>query len=285
MPRLPWALRALSLFTGLAGLSGLFGCAVITDLKLSPASGIGCASDASRVCGLDPEFETAFIVSGNGRYVCDGIVLTTGDSTTTNSGAHYFGSTGNIPWTGKHLYGPTAWPGIKTVRVTGAGSCFGDSRIGVRLMQRTPTAGGSGSFRFVERFTVGFDQPPLPAGNEAACAPVPRKMALRHGEIVTVDSSMGDQFRIDYGCALGGCVYDADGQPGTSAPGDFSFPGLKQYSLVFRVGSQVVQGGGMTRFTVDAGGPLEICLNDTVGRMSDNRGALLLSITVDDFLR
>jgi hypothetical protein len=47
-------------------------------------------------------------------------------------------------------------------------------------------------------------------------------------------------------------------------------PGLREFSLVLRIGTQGVQGGTDVRFTTTERGPLEICVND--GVLSDTRG-------------
>ena len=84
---------------------------------------------------------------------------------------------------------------------------------------------------------------------------------------------------INFGCS--GCVYNADGSPGTAAASSFPFPGLREYSVVFRIGSQVVQGGTDTRFTTTASGPLEFCLNDGDNDLTNNVGGFDVTISVD----
>lgn len=69
-------------------------------------------------------------------------------------------------------------------------------------------------------------------------------------------------------------------RPAPGAPFTFPFPGLRQYSLVLRVGSQVGQGGTGVPFTVAQDGQLELCMNDDVP--VDNTGGWGIALTVDE---
>ena len=86
---------------------------------------------------------------------------------------------------------------------------------------------------------------------------------------------------IDFGCPVGGCIYDADGK---NYPADarFPFPGFKEYSLVLRLGTQVEQGGTDVRFTTTSSASLEICLNDDdIARTRRGGGGYEIHIQVD----
>ena len=279
--RCSFRLMRLGRLAVLLTYGSLSGCAVITGLKLDPESGSGCARDAPRVCGIDPMRPQRFDVSGTGREPCELIRLDFGDGSRTIGGPHDF-AMANQPFVAEHTYGRTAWPGLKRVRATGIGNCFGDARLGVRMMERVPANNGPGTFVFADKLVVAFAQPPLDPADQAPCKPVPLKASLRRDAVVTVRSNPDPKFRIDYGCWLSGCIYDADGEPGSTAPTGWAFPGMRQYSMVLRVGSQTVQGGNFTRFVTGSSGPLEICLNDMNLSMNDNFGGLLLSITVDE---
>jgi hypothetical protein len=91
---------------------------------------------------------------------------------------------------------------------------------------------------------------------------------------------------INFGCFAAGCVYDADGKLGSVADSTFPFPGKREYSLVLRVGpqvvgSQVVQGGSNVQFTTTTSGPLAFCLNDGDNDVTNNRGGYIIQISVD----
>jgi len=85
---------------------------------------------------------------------------------------------------------------------------------------------------------------------------------------------------VNFGCPLNSCIYDADGRPGSIADSRFPFPGLKEFSLVLRVGTQVVQGGTNMSFISTDAGKLEICLNDSTPE--DNAGGYEIDIRVDE---
>jgi len=86
---------------------------------------------------------------------------------------------------------------------------------------------------------------------------------------------------INFGCIAAGCVYDADGKPGTSAVAPFPFPGFREYSLVLSIGSQMVQGGTNVQFTTTSSGPLLFCLNDGDNNVTNNLGGFIIEISVD----
>lgn len=78
-------------------------------------------------------------------------------------------------------------------------------------------------------------------------------------------------------------IYGISGAPGSAASADFPFPGLRAYSLVFRVGGpggQIAQGGATAPFTVAQDGELELCINDDIP--ADNFGAWGILLSVDE---
>lgn len=160
-----------------------------------------------------------------------------------------------------HIY--SGWPGPKRLKAAGVTNCAGTAATDFDLLtaNRTPY------------YRLGFRQP-VPT----TCTPVPGTKPLRAGTLVRVETT--DVQTTNYGCAFGGCVYGSDGKPGSQAPGRFPFPGLREFSQVWRIGTQIEQGGSSATFTLRQGGPLEVCVNDD--SLSDNAGAWRVDITVDE---
>lgn len=194
-----------------------------------------------------------FIVNGTGR--CDMMRIDWGD------GYKYDLTDVDLNSRPTFSYTFQTWRGGKTVTAIGTQGC-----------------GGQVNTRFTiepASYSIGFAQP----GNDI-CNKVPFtsaklvKNTLVH--ITTAPVSGPYSFGIDFG---GGHRYDADGNPGSVAASPFPFPGLREYSLVLRVGNQVVQGGKDVRFTTTEEGQLEICLNDN--KTTDNKGGYTINISAD----
>lgn len=160
-----------------------------------------------------------------------------------------------------HTY--KGWPGPKRVRVTGVTNCTGTAAWDFDLLMPDGRA----------LLTVGLRQP-VPS----ACAALSDPGPLRAGTVVQATTT--DIQLTNYGCLLGGCIYGADGRPGSSASAAFPFPGLREYSQVWRIGGQIEQGGANATFTVRQPGPLELCINDN--QLADNRGAWRVEISADE---
>jgi len=160
-----------------------------------------------------------------------------------------------------HTY--TGWGGGKTVTVTATQNC--DGKVNTRFTMAPAV------------FQLGFNQP-----GTKACNTVPTMASVRMGNLVHITTiplarSPGG---INFGCPLGGCVYDANGKPGSVATApDYPFPGLRAFSLVLRLGQQVVQGGTDVRFTAAETGSLESLVND--GNVTDNAGGYQIDVRVD----
>lgn len=154
-------------------------------------------------------------------------------------------------------------PGPKQVRARGVTNCAGTATADFDLLMPDGRAA----------FVTGFQQP-VPT----ACTPIPGIAPLRAGAVIRVTTA--DVQTTNYGCALGGCVYGPDGRPGSSAAAPFPFPGLREYSQVWRIGGQIEQGGASATFTVRQPGPLELCVNDN--QLADNRGAWRVEISADE---
>ena len=144
----------------------------------------------------------------------------------------------------------TGWPGMKKVKAKGLGDCSGDTFANVSL---GPKLG------------IGFISP-----QPTTCQLVPNQPQLIPGWLVHITTNPNPQAKIDFGCPLSGCVYDANGEPNSLAPSTFPFPGLRKFSLVIKVGTQIVQGGTDVSFTPTQIGALELCVNDDA--LSNNSG-------------
>jgi hypothetical protein len=74
-------------------------------------------------------------------------------------------------------------------------------------------------------------------------------------------------------------TYDADGRA-ASAGTSFFAPGLREYSLIARVGTKWHQAGVNREFTADEDGPLLLQPNDVVGDLANNTGAWEVTLEV-----
>ena len=163
-----------------------------------------------------------------------------------------------------HTY--TGWGGGKIVKAEGVTNCAGTAQTHVKI---TP-----------EEKLIGY----MP-NTSSACSPVPNLPALRKNTLVHASAARGISplSEIDFGCPFNGCHYNLMGL-NSPAPTDFSFPGMRMYSMVLRVGTQAAQGPtspfNETRFTTNQAGPLEICVNDN--SLGDNTGGWGVIISIDE---
>jgi hypothetical protein len=161
----------------------------------------------------------------------------------------------------------TGWGGGKTVTVEGKIGCIG--KVNVRF--NVPP---------FEK-TIGWDTAAA-AGTTGVCqTPAPSLPGMIPRMLVHVTATTVVYPYINFGCALNGCVYDADGKPGSVADSRFPFPGKREYSVVYRIGTQEEQGGTNTQFTTTASGPLEFCLNDGDSNLTNNAGGFNIKLSVD----
>jgi hypothetical protein len=229
-----------------------------------------------------------FILGGTGK--CTSVSIDWGDGSTDP--IYTYASGGPIDLSGSdhsaidsrtltHTF--TGWGGGKTVTVDGT---------------------VNGNVQCLGRVNLRFEVPPLeqtigwntatpagtvPGGTRAVCrTPTPPWPDLIPRMLVHATASLvGGGGGIDFGCFAGGCVYDADGKPGSVADSRFPFPGLKEWSVVYMVGSplgsntQVELGGTDIQFTTRVGGPLEFCLNDGDQDLTDNKGGFVVTLSVD----
>lgn len=173
----------------------------------------------------------------------------------------------NGPKVYEQIYFSSGWPGPKRIVAEGVSNCVGR----VTTEHRVFTVPGSTR----ENLTIAIANPTQLCYGVPSAAP---RTALRKNTIVTVTSPASP--KINYGCAFNGCIYDANGKPGSSATGNFPFLGLREYSLVLKVGNQAVQGGSSTTFTTTDSGDLLLCFNDN--NTYDNGGGLQVDITIDE---
>lgn len=264
--KLPWASVSLMPMLFLAGCGG-----GITRVEIDPPATRVCDSRNAAACGVLADQAISFKVWGQGK--CDSVGLKLGDGSTRFSGPIDFGGVNNqplVPWQVTYTYPANTWPGPKTVHAYSVSNCVGESRLPVNVLRRVGTETRS-------IFELGFGQP-----TPTACTEIPNTRPLRTNTRVIIRTNTNPNVKINFGCAFGGCIYDANGEVGSVAPAGFMFPGLVKYSLVFRVGTQVVQGGTSMSFTTTQGGPLEACVNDETTMLSDNTGAWGVSISVDE---
>lgn len=161
----------------------------------------------------------------------------------------------------RHTYG---LGGGKTITVEAKSGCEG--KVNTRFVMEPSV------------FSVGLAQDKRTPG--PTCSAPTNHPGVRSRELVRITTIPAAGFAgIDFGCPFQGCRYDADGKPGSVADSTYPFPGLKEYSLVLRVGSQVVQGGTNMSFVATQSGPLQLCLNDK--DMTNNIGAYQVDIRVD----
>ena len=164
----------------------------------------------------------------------------------------------------KHTY--VGWGGGKTITVDGHG-CEGKVRARFEADPRTISIGWNAR---------------APAGTAGVCQTSTAVPALVPRMLVRITLQTIATVRdIDFGCSAFGCAYNADGKVGSVAGPGFPFPGLVEYSAVFRVGSQVVQGGTNTQFTTTSGGSLMFCLNDGDNDLTNNNGGFVATLSAD----
>lgn len=154
------------------------------------------------------------------------------------------------------------WSGGKTITAIALSGCAGTARTRINV--------APGSIRV-----------PFRAG-PTTCIPVPNQPSLAGRnliQVITIPLAGEYSYGIDFGCPAGGCRYNANGKPGSSASSRFPFPGLREFSLVIRVGTEIFQGGTNVKFTSTTAAPLELCINDD--NLTDNHGGYDIDIEVD----
>ena len=248
-----------------AASSALFvaGCdfGQVTSLSVS-APQCGPTNSTCFITRLD-EMAT-FTVRGKG--LCKVARLNFGDGKFLEENDHDFDKG---PWIATRIY--DGWPGLKTAMAEGVTNCTGKATMAMHVFKNASHG---------EIWNVGITGPfsdPIncfnaPLGSGGMMPP------LRPNTTVTVSAQTTPLMQ--FGC-VGGCAFDPNGRANTVAAAPEPFPGMRELSLVWRVGTQVVQGGtAAVTFVTQQPGPLEICVNDR--RMSDNGGGWEVNILVDE---
>jgi hypothetical protein len=244
---------------------GLAGCNGRCDGQINTLQSVSLGLGES--AGLNKQLR--FVLGGTGT--CERVNVDWGDGITESGvvpvpGQRIEFSSSNVESrTLTHTF--TGWGGGKTVTVVAASGCEGK----VTLRFNAPP---------VSR-RVGFMQPGTGTGTCATVSSNPLPTMIPHMlvHVQTFPAEPPHERGINFGCA--GCVYDADGRPGSVADPTFPFPGLREYSLVLRIGSKSFQGGTNVQFTTTTSGPLELCLNDRDNDVTNNRDGYIIQISVD----
>lgn len=235
--------------------AALLGCGVGVIKGIKPDLGNPSAGQDRRK-EIELNKTAAFYVDGQGK--CGKISIDFGDGTPPEVYDNVDLSI--YPGFG-HVY--TGWSGRKTVKVGSVENCAGMAETKI----------------FVKPGI--FDLAYAPGLN--LCDRVPDVPPLRKNTIVHIMSPSPrhpnpNLVRINFGCWFGGCIYNADGE--NAKDPNFPFPDYRKYSLIIKVGTQVIQGGTDVTFTANQTGPMEICVNDNV--LPDNSGAWEIVIEVDE---
>ncbi|MEO8681900.1 MAG: hypothetical protein ABI665_22830 [Vicinamibacterales bacterium] len=248
----------------------------------------GCNSGDSFLQGIDLEpgqtlaLDTPikFVLRGTGT--CLAVTIDWGDgglpeTYTYPNGIRLSGTTASDIATRTVPHSFSGWGGGKTVTAEAARGC---KSAKVNLRFNVPP---------FER-QIALAQPGTAAGTNMCKQPAPPLPAMMPRMLVHIQTNALERPNdrgINFGCFAAGCVYDADGKPGTVAASPFPFPGQREYSLVLRIGSplgsgsQTYQGGTNTQFTTTNSGPLEFCLNDGDVDLTNNRGGYVIRVSVD----
>ena len=171
-------------------------------------------------------------------------------------------------WRAPHTY--TGWPGKKTVRVKGTAGCYGEATHDISV-----GIGPDGR----ETFRSAFSPDTTRFCSDVRDAATQQVMPiLRKGTGIRIETD-GNTF--NYGAP--NQTFNASGDPSTLAPPGYPFPGLKKFSLVYRIGTQAVQGeAGPVIFVANQPGHLQVCVNDNPSYLFDNTGIMLVTITVNE---
>ena len=240
----PTSVGTIAAIPGLALLLALQGCTFANVATIKPDT-------------LDTQRgqPVGFTVKGTGN--CTLLHLDWGDAMSDDqANVNFDASPSGVRFS--HTY--TGWGGNRIVTARGVTNCNGAPQAAVRV---------------IPPFSLALTQP-----TATACTPVPGVPPLRVGQGIHLTTNADPAVKIDFGCTFGGCVYDADGEANSVAPSDFPFPGLRKYSLVLRIGTQVAQAGTEAFINVKQAGPLEVCVNDS--NLPDNSGGWGLFIDVHD---
>lgn len=264
----------LTLIVAISCLLAACNSGLIKRVEIDPATRMVCDSTFNTPCGVLDTQPVTILVWGEGK--CDSVGLDTGTGTKHFAAPVDFGQAGaSVPVKFTYNYG-SAWPGIKTLHAFSAANCMGEARQTIQVMRKIGnTAQADLKFTLAQPYSFANGITPGPC---KLAFDQHQVTALRPNTKVTVAAKPDPNKMINFGCL--GCRYGVDGEAGSSAIAPLPFPGMAKYSLVLRVGTQVVQGGSLVSFTTNNKAALEICVNDD--NLRDNTGEWNFTISVDE---
>ncbi len=207
---------------------------------------------------IQRDAEIQFTVSGTGA--CSIYQVYWGDGTFDVEGTDFAATPITVL---AHKY--TGWGGTKTITAEGVNNCDGSAHTSVTV---DPS---------VWREAVMVSSPMGVPQTSPGCYQEPKMPILRQNSVVTITTN--PNVAVDFGCFAGGCVYGIDGKPDSVASSDYPFPGLREYSLVIKLGPQIVQGGTNVTFTAQQTGRIELCLNDNDPSGNSGAWGVFLEVT------
>jgi hypothetical protein len=111
------------------------------------------------------------------------------------------------------------------------------------------------------------------------CMVVPNLPLLRPGLTVTATDQRNTAMSFTGG--IGALRYYTEGEVNSVAPAQFPFPGKPKYSLVLRLGTQIVQTNlSGAKFVTNQAGKLEVCVNDDT--RSDNNEGWAVDLRIEE---
>lgn len=152
-----------------------------------------------------------FVVQGSGT--CEKAILDFGDGDRLS-----LLNVSSWPFRDSHAY--FGWGGPKHIRVLGTVNCLGDVKSSLRVGH---APGGDPTYVLAFR------------PNLSVCNAVPHVRRVRAGSVLRIAAN-GTKIR--YGIP----EFDASGDRSAAAPTTFAFPGMRPFSLVYRIGTDVFQG-------------------------------------------
>jgi hypothetical protein len=233
-------------------------CGTVTSIQLLDASPPCREGFCGAIIG------TPVKIAVGGRGACSTFKVDFGDGTSTLVNGIDFGQSGTGLASVQHIY--SMWAGKKTIKAQGITNCGGSASQLIHVAHAGPP--------IKETDLIGVTAP-----GWTGCT-TPGFTVLKNSKISVTSPVNDPAVFINFGCPFGQCNHDADGVPNSSAGGTYPFPGKRELSLVFRVGSKTFQGGTNESFVTTQAGPLEFCVNDY--NTSDNTGAWRIVISVDE---